>query len=198
MPDPDRLAGAPEIIVVLGGKIGQLARAEAAAALARERPEAAVILSGRAAFEDAPELSEAEIMAGVLRAEGIADERIYLEDESRDTIGNAVLTAIRYLRDITPRPLTVVTSPFHLRRALYIFNAVLGPSWPITGHASASTPEDDDRAPLEDTYLSEVRSMLSGIEPGDLRAIGALLRARWPEFYNEVKRLDHIKEARRG
>jgi uncharacterized SAM-binding protein YcdF (DUF218 family) len=190
MKDHDSLASAPEIIVVLGGKIGQLARAKAAAALARERPAAAVILSGRAGFEKPPELSEAEIMARVLRAEGIAGDRIFLEDESRDTIGNAVLTAIRYLRNIAPRPLTVVTSPFHLDRALFIFRAVLGPKWPIAGHTSASTPEDTDRAPLETKYLSEVRSMLTGLEPGDLRAIAAQLRARWPEFYNEIKRLD--------
>jgi uncharacterized SAM-binding protein YcdF (DUF218 family) len=190
MPDPVRLGAAPEIIVVLGGKIGQLARARAGAALARERPQAALILSGRAGFEEPPELSEAEIMARVLRAGGISEDRIFLEDESRDTIGNALLTAIRYLRDIAPRPVTVVTSPFHLERALFIFHTVLGPTWQIAGHASAPTQEDTERAPLETKYLSEVRSMLAGIEPGDLRSIAAQLRARWPEFYNQVKRLD--------
>jgi uncharacterized SAM-binding protein YcdF (DUF218 family) len=190
MQDLDRLASAPEIIVVLGGKIGQVARATAAAALAREHPQAVLILSGRAPFEEPPELSEAEIMARVLRAEGISEDRIFLEDESRDTIGNALLTTIRYLRNIAPRPVTVVTSPFHMRRALYIFRAVLGPPWPIAGQTSAPTPEDDERESLETKYLSEVRSMLFGLEPGDLRAIAAQLRARWPEFYNEIKRLD--------
>ncbi len=183
------LAAAPEILVVLGSKRSQVARAEAAAALARERPGAVVILSGRAGFEPPQGPAEAEIMAGVLRQAGIPGERLRLEDESRDTVGNAVLTAARYLRGIAPRPLTLVTSPFHMERALYIFRTVLGPSWPVTGDPSRPLPGDEDQIPLEATYLDEVRTMLAGIEPGDLAAIAARLRDRWPEYYGDIERL---------
>jgi uncharacterized SAM-binding protein YcdF (DUF218 family) len=190
MPDPDRLAAAPEIIVVLGSKHHQVRRAKTAAALALERPGAAVILSGRVGFEPQVGPSEAEIMAGVMRESGVPADSLFLEDESRDTLGNALLTAVRYLRNARPRPLILVTSPFHMERSLFIFQSVLGPTWTITGHASEAFPGDESQVEPEQKYLSEVRSMLSGVEPGDLRSITARLRARWPEYYNEIKRLD--------
>lgn len=190
MKSDDPLAAAPEIIVVLGSKHHQVRRARTAAALALERPGVAVILSGRVGFEPPVGPSEAEIMAGVMSESGIPGDRLFLEDESRDTLGNALLTAVRYLGKISPRPLTLVTSPFHMERSLFIFRTVLGPTWTVAGHASPATPADEAQVTPELKYLSEVRLMLSGIEPGDLRAIAAQLRARWPEFYNEIKRLD--------
>ncbi|MGH2500258.1 MAG: YdcF family protein [Candidatus Limnocylindria bacterium] len=191
------LASAPEIIVVLGGGVRAGAqsastarRAEAAEALARERPNAILILSGLASFHPVAGPSEAELMATVLRESGVAADRLRLEDESRDTIGNAVLTAARYLVGLAPRPLTVVTSPFHLERALFIFRRVLGPSWPVAGSPSAPLPGDDERARQEQTYFEVAREVLAGLEPGDLAGAAARLRQRWPEYYGDVARLD--------
>jgi uncharacterized SAM-binding protein YcdF (DUF218 family) len=183
------LAAATEVIVVLGSTSSAVQRAEAAAALARQRPGAVIIASGRSTFGREPERSEAQVIADVLRSAGIAEERILLEDGSRDTIGNAVLTATRYLSDVTARPLTVVTSPFHLERALFIFRQVLGPAWPITGHASAALPGDDERARDEARYLDETRRMFSGTAPGDVRRAASLLRERWPGSYGGLARL---------
>jgi uncharacterized SAM-binding protein YcdF (DUF218 family) len=186
----DPVAWASEIIVVLGGKRSQVARAEAAAALAHARPGSVVIVSGRAGFEPPGAQSEAEVMAAVLRREGIAPERVLLEDESRDTVGNALLTSARYLRGVPPRPLTIVTSPFHMERSLFIFRAVLGPRWTVNGHTSTPLPGDEERIPLEERYLADVHEMLAGTQPGDLAAIAARLRERWPEYYGAVARLD--------
>jgi demethylmenaquinone methyltransferase/2-methoxy-6-polyprenyl-1,4-benzoquinol methylase len=184
------LASAPEIIVVLGGRRTARERAQAGAELARQRPEAIVILTGHSAFDVTEGPPEAEIMARVLRESGIAGDRLRLEDESRDTIGNAVLTAARYLRHVAPRPISLVTSPFHMERSLYVFRTVLGPKWPVTPYPSAAVRGDEDRAPLERGYLEETRRTLAGVEPGDLAAVAARLRNRWPEFYAGIARLD--------
>lgn len=165
-------------------------RAEAAARLAIERPEAVLILSGhRGGWDPVSGPSEAELIADAIASAGVDRGRLHLEDESRDTIGNAVLVAARYLRGLAPRPLTIVTSPFHMERSLLIFRAVLGPSWPVTGVESLVADGDDERARYEEGFLAEIREFLVGIEPGDLRAFAARMRERWP-YYRTIARLD--------
>jgi len=185
------IADAPELAVVLGGGLdadgGPLpstrARAHRAAQLARERPELALICSGDrqpGAPEDAP--SEAAQLRDLIAGFGIAADRIALEDESRDTLANAVLTAARYLHDLEPRPLSVITSPFHLERATETFRHVLGYRWQVMAVASDETDDDVARAARETRYLQETTAFFSGIKPGDLRAIALRFRDRSPEY----------------
>jgi len=178
-----------EIAVVLGAGLEDdggptqttLARADAAASLARER-DIAFIVSGSHGDEPTPEHTEAYFMADRLAANGIPRSRIFLEDESRDTVANAALVAERYLAKIAPRPLVIVTSPFHVARALAIFAMVLGPSWPLEGHLAKRTGQDEAREPTEMLYLGHARALLEGTTPGDFALIAARVRARgdWP------------------
>ena len=179
------LADFREIAVVLGAGLENdggptdttLARADAAAALARER-DIAVIVSGSHGDGPMPKRSEAYHMAERLLANGITRSRIFVEDESRDTVANAALVAERYLSGIAPRPLIIVTSPFHMARSLAIFAMVLGPLWPLVGHLAARTGQDEARAATEDSYLGDARALLEGTTPGDIARIAARVRAR--------------------
>jgi hypothetical protein len=192
------VADAPELAVVLGGGLAAdgaplastAARAHKAAQLARERPELVVICSGDRQLE-APggTPSEAALMRDLIAARGIDPERVVIEDESRDTIGNAVLTAVRYLKDIEPRPLAVITSPFHLERAVETFRHVLGYPWQLEAVASGETDDDVERAARETRYLQETTKLFTGVRPGDFSAMAQRLRDRWP-YYAGVKRLD--------
>ena len=192
------LADAPELGVVLGGGIAPdgtplpstHARAHRAAQLARERPELVLISSG----DRQPEApvgtpSEAALMRDIITGWGIASERVALEDESRDTIGNALLTAVRYLRSIEPRPLSVITSPFHLERATETFRHVLGYAWQIQAVASDETDDDVARAARETRFLQEMTTFFAGVKPGDHGTMARRLRERWP-YYTGVKTLD--------
>ena len=192
------LADAPELAVVLGGGItadgdplpSTKARAHRAAQLARERPELVVICSGdRQPDAPAGTPSEAALMRDLIVGWGVAAERIAIEDESRDTIGNAVLIAVRYLKEIEPRPLSVVTSPFHLERATETFRHVLGYAWQVQAVASDETNDDIERAARETHYLQETTKFFQGVRPGDLRTMARRLRERWP-YYASVKTLD--------
>ena len=187
----DSLTDAPELAVVLGGGLepdgsplpSTRARAHRAAQLARERPELALICSGDrqpGAPEDAP--SEAAQLRDLIAGFGIAADRIVVEDESRDTLANAVLTAARYLHDLEPRPLSVITSPFHLERATETFRHVLGYRWQVMAVASDETDDDVARAARETRYLQETTAFFAGLKPGDLRAIAARFRERSPEY----------------
>jgi uncharacterized SAM-binding protein YcdF (DUF218 family) len=199
------VADAPELAAVLGGGLapggGPLpsttARAHRAAQLARERPELALICTGDRQLEAAEGTpSEAALMRGLIVGWGVAPERVALEEESRETIGNAVLTAIRYLRDIEPRPLAVISSPFHLLRATETFRHVLGSPWQIQAIASDETDDDIARAARETRYLQETTAFFDGVRPGDFRAMARRLRERWP-YYAGVTTLDLDASPRR-
>ena len=92
----------PEVAVVLGGGFSgdgkptasTHARARAAAQLARHRPDLAVILSGSHGSGPAPERSEAAVMAEAIEAAGIGRDRLFLEERSRETLGNGVEVAV--------------------------------------------------------------------------------------------------------
>ena len=192
------VASAPELAVVLGGGVttngdplpSTTARARRAAQLARERPELGLICSGDRQL-DAPSgtPSEAALMRDLIVGWGVGADRIAIEDESRDTIGNALLTAVRYLKDIEPRPLSVITSPFHLERATETFRHVLGYAWQIQAVASDETDDDIARAARETLYLQETTKFFEGVRAGDYRTMAQRLRQRWP-YYVDIKRLD--------
>jgi hypothetical protein len=199
------VADAPELGVVLGGGIGPdggplpstRARAHRAAQLARERPELVLICSGDRQLEAAEGTpSEAALMRDLMTGWAVAADRIAIEDESRDTIGNAVLTALRYLRGIEPRPLAVITSPFHLERATETFRHVLGYPWQLEAVASDETDDDIARAARETVFLQETTTFFAGVRPGDFGTMARRLRERWP-YYAGITRLDPDASARR-
>ena len=184
--DGGDLAGFPEIAVVLGGGIAAdgtptastTARARAAAQLARRRPGLALITSGSHGGGAAPARSEAAVMADLIVESGIPRERVFLEERSLETIGNAVEVALRYLKRIEPRPLFLVTSPFHLERALVVFRNVLGFAWQVQAVSAEDTDDDLERANSETIFLQETFAFFEGIKPGDLPAIERRFRAR--------------------
>jgi uncharacterized SAM-binding protein YcdF (DUF218 family) len=114
-------------LIVLGGGIrrdGSVSaslgeRLETAAAWLSMHPETLVIVSGgRGMFRLIP---ESEAMALYLRARGVERERIIEEDVSRDTIQNLRFSRLiireREGRDV---PVAILTSDFHLSRALFL------------------------------------------------------------------------------
>lgn len=173
-----------EIAVVLGGGLqadgtpneSTLARADAAADLARAR-DVALIVSGSHGNGPKPNIPEAEFIARRLAELGVSPDRIFLEDQSRDTLSNAAFVAERYLSGIVPRQLFIVTSPFHMARSLATFGLVLGPSWRLEPYPSARGAKEDAHAATEELYLGHTRARLEGLQPGDIRAIVERVRA---------------------
>jgi uncharacterized SAM-binding protein YcdF (DUF218 family) len=176
----------PEVAVVLGGgtspegtpTASTAARARAASQLASKRPDLAIIVSGSHGDGPAAPRSEAAIMADLIVETGIDRRRLFMEERSRDTIGNAVEVVSQFLGTVEPRPLYLITSPFHLERALVVFRHLLGFAWQVQAVAAEDTADDLDRAKRETFYLQETFAFFEGTRPGDWKAIEKRFRAR--------------------
>jgi uncharacterized SAM-binding protein YcdF (DUF218 family) len=155
--DPSR--GPPDGIVVLGGAIspdisaarGAVALNEAAeriiaaVELARRYPNARIIYSGGTNALIFAEGVEAAFAVRQLEALGVAHDRITAEEQSRNTIENAVFSRLV----ANPKPgerWLLVTSAYHMPRAMAAFRAAQFPieaypvDWRTRGPADVVTP----------------------------------------------------------
>jgi uncharacterized SAM-binding protein YcdF (DUF218 family) len=158
-PPWDASRGPPDGIVVLGGAIspdisaarnmvalnGSATRITAAAELARRYPNARIIYTGGSNALLSDRIPEAPFAVRELEALGVAHDRITAEEQSRNTIENAV-----YSRLIAqPKPgehWLLVTSAFHMPRAIAAFRAADFPveaypvDWRTRGPIDATSP----------------------------------------------------------
>jgi uncharacterized SAM-binding protein YcdF (DUF218 family) len=155
----DTSRGAPDGIVVLGGSIspeiseargvvalnGSAERLTAAAGLARRYPNARIIFTGGTASLDPKAPLEAPLAVQEFEALGVAHDRITAEEQSRNTIENAVFS--RLLAD--PKPgerWLLVTSASHMPRAIAAFRAAgfaveaYPVDWRTRGRSDAAEP----------------------------------------------------------
>jgi len=133
-PPWDDTRGAPDGIVVLGGAItpdvsvarNEVALDEAAeritatVALARRYPAARIVYSGGSGALIYSEGSEAAEAVRMLESLGIPPARIIAEEQSRNTVENAVFSLLLAMPQPGERWL-LVTSAYHMPRAMGIF-----------------------------------------------------------------------------
>ena len=155
----DASRGPPDGIVVLGGAISPdvsaargavalnegAARIVAAAELARRYPNARIIYSGGTNALIFGDGIEAAFAVQQLEALGVAHDRITAEEQSRNTIENAVFSRLI----ANPKPgerWLLVTSAFHMPRAIAAFRAAQFPveaypvDWRTRGPADLVAP----------------------------------------------------------
>lgn len=130
--DPSR--GEPDGIVVLGGPIdadlsvihglpvtvGGADRLIQTAALARRYPNARILFTGGSSNLIATDAKEADQAATLLMSLGVAEGRLILERQSRNTYENAVFSKAM----MTPKPgerWLLVTSAYHMPRSVGLF-----------------------------------------------------------------------------
>ena len=157
-------------------------RARSAAQLLREQPVKLICSGSRPPDDDGVHGStEAEVMAEIVRSEGIDPSRILIEDQSFDSFGNAIFTARRYLSQYEEGTLYVVTSDFHMPRALYIFSQVLGPDWNVIAYGVPDW-EHEDRQPGAPAAMQRALAFFADIEAGDLDACEEKLFSIIPSY----------------
>ena len=140
-PRPPKLPARIDGILVLGGAVdprlslaygeavfnGSIARVLGGVALARHHPEAKLALVGGEGEVFPVGFAEAWATSGFVNEEGIPATRVILEERSRSTHENAVF-AKELIRPGPGQNWVLVTSAFHMPRAIAAFRAV---DWPV-------------------------------------------------------------------
>ena len=140
-PRPSTLPERVDGILVLGGAVdprvslaygetvfnSSVSRVLGGVALARHHPEAKLVLVGGEGEFFPVGFAEARATKNFALEEGIAPTRLIIEERSRSTHENAVL-AKEMIRPETGQNWVLVTSAFHMPRAVAAFRAV---DWPV-------------------------------------------------------------------
>jgi vancomycin permeability regulator SanA len=173
----------PELAVVIGcGRKHEMTlRAERAAQFAHAHKGVTLILSGDGRLSG-QRITEAARLRRLLRKFGVDGDRMVLERKANSTIGNAV-NVRELLLGVSPRPLYVVTSPFHVPRAMLIFTRVFESEWRIQPLPCAPASDDAENAVVE-RDLSLTREFFKNIKPGDLQAMKAKLTPQGKPIYS--------------
>jgi hypothetical protein len=199
---------AADAIVVLGTSVNE----DGSLPLhARQRVERAVItfalgvapriiFSGQCGLSiaDPPSCSEARAMADYAISLGISKEVILLEEQSRDTIGNAYFVHRRHLAPNGWTSIRVVTSDFHVPRTTWVFEKILGPRYDVS--FSPATTELDAtviaaRARAEGDITTFLMEWIGPIDPGDQVAVERLIHEVHPAYATRpTLSYDHIRE----
>lgn len=212
MNQPERLPppidGAADAIVVLGGGVhpdGTLPPVAGARVLrAVEMFEGGIaprlILSGRCGLTAAePPVTEAAAMAKCAAAYGVPWSALIVEDDSKDTLGNAYFTWARFLEPNAWTSIRVVTSDFHLSRAAWVFRKILGPGYDVSfvsAPSGLSPRELIDRALEECKITIFLNEWLEALGDADENAIENLISNEHPG-YADAPTLTHDEMRRR-
>ena len=104
--------------------------------------------------------SESSVMKKYAESEGVPTEDILIEDESKDTLGNAFFTKIKILEPHSWYNCLVVTSDYHVERTRWLFDFVLGPKYNLEfiGTDSSCIPAESHL--FMSMYSSTIREIL--------------------------------------
>lgn len=146
-----------------------------------------IIFAGHSALmaEGEPAITEAAAMAAHALAHGLPAKAVFLEEQSRDTIGNAWFVRTRWLDPNRWRSIRVVTTDYHMPRAAWIFRKVLGPDYDVAFSAAASdrfAASVAARARDESDIAAFLAGWLSRIPDGDLAAMHRLINHDHPGY----------------
>jgi uncharacterized SAM-binding protein YcdF (DUF218 family) len=207
-PFPPPTSYAADAIVVLGGGVepdGTLTwvgdtRVAQSVELFNAGIAPRIIMSGRCGLAGPePPVTEAAAMADFARFLGVPAEALLLEEESRDTLGNAYFTRELFLEPNGWTTVRVVTSDFHLSRAAWVFRKILGARYDfsfVSAFSGLSPRELIGRA-LEECKISIfLNEWLQAVEEGDEEAIDRLMLQEHPG-YAEAPSLTHEEMRRR-
>ncbi|MBW2997901.1 YdcF family protein [Candidatus Woesearchaeota archaeon] len=92
-----------------------------------------LVLSGKFSSDEIHEKTEAELLKKFLIDRGIKERQLILEDNSRDTLENAIYCKELFMNKSLNRKIVLITSDYHVRRAMEIFKYVFGTDYIFVG-----------------------------------------------------------------
>jgi|TARA_B100001971_G_C18130716_1_gene504664 uncharacterized SAM-binding protein YcdF (DUF218 family) len=189
-----------DVIIVLAGGVnpdGTLpkspkARVEKGVELYKDRQARKLVMSGAYGFwldwlKKVPVKHESVAMKEYAISLGVPSDAILIEDQSKDTLGNAYFTKINVLEKYSWKDVVVVTSEFHIPRTKIVFDVVLGPDYKINYVPSENILTDEEQAKWQESekktiVISNQIVDVGKIKAGDTKAIEDILFTVHPGY----------------
>lgn len=112
-------------------------------------------------------------------------QQIYLIEDSRDTVGDAIFSRKFIEPKFTIKKINVITSNYHLNRTSEIFEFVYGENYIVNViGVDVESPGGSDIT--EKKSLMQFRNTFSGIKKGDLSEIFNNMNKKHPFYNGEV------------
>jgi len=170
-------------------------RVEAGVTLWRESKSSKLIMSGKYGFwldflGHPPKKTEALAMRDYAISLGVPAQNILIEDESKDTVGNAYFLRVNFIDKNGWKKFAVVTSDYHMQRTKIIFDQVFGDAYKIE-YVSASAGLSQEKMKKwkksEEKTISVLKHMMGDIKSGDIGSIKEALFTRHPGYAKNPK-----------
>ena len=184
-----------DAIIVLGrgvdadGVLPRLAkqRVQRAAELFAWDTSPRIIFSGRCSLmtDTIPSITEARAMAEYAVTLGLPRGALLVEEESRDTIGNAYFVQRHFLEPNDWTSIRVVTSDFHIQRTAWIFQRVLGLGYDVSFSPAPSELDHSSvaaRAREESDITAFLMEWLADVPEGDPVALTRFIDQEHPGY----------------
>lgn len=115
-----------------------------------------------------PPTTEAAEMKKMLIAFGVPEEAIFLEEESKDTIGNFYFSKIKILKPNNWKQILIVCTDFHFKRVQFISKKILGPEYSLSYQTTPShSLHDEGFLKSQQIILERQNLFLSTMQTGD-------------------------------
>ena len=159
-----------------------------------ENPESCLIMTGSVSYKATfrPSISEAQAMKDYAVSLGVTQDKIFVETESKDTLGNFYFTKLNLLIPLGIRDITIIRGPNQSdERIGYLATKVLGDEYTF------KIVRPDIERPLERSRekksISLAKQWLDPIENGNMSSIYKLMRERHPGYNSSLSLDDLVK-----
>ena len=122
----------------------------------------------------------------------IPKDRILIDENSRDTVGDAVFTRLNIISKFRTRKLTVVTSDYHVSRAKEIFDFVYGNKQFISVIGVSQKSRIVGLSEKELNSLQIFKNTFDGIKKGDIENIYKRLISKHPYYDYFKKKIKYL------
>ena len=152
-----------------------------------ENPESCLIMTGSVSYKATfrPSISEAQAMKDYAVSLGIPQDKIFVETESKDTLGNFYFTKLNLLVPLGLSNIIIIRGPNQSdERIEYLAKKVLGDEYTFRiVRPDIERPSEQSR---EKESLSLAKQWLDPIENGNMSSIYKLMRERHPGYNSSL------------
>ena len=152
-----------------------------------ELEDTILIMTGNVSYKATfqPSISEAQAMKDFAISLGVSVNQIFVETESKDTLGNLFFTKQNLLLPLGIKNITIVRGPNQSNERInYLTKKILGDEYEFSLiEPGIERPDEQER---EQKSLAVAKKWLDGIVDGDMETIYELMRKKHPGYNSSV------------